>query len=183
MGGSRRTLVRRLSDPLIGPWASPSELALGWGSALAAALVQLAWALVASEWSVLQIAVAVVFAFDIGGGVVVNATRSGGRWWHRPEQSRGRELLFFAAHVHPFVVALLWPGFAWWQAGVLYLSMLVAVAVVMACPAPLERPVAFGLGSAGVVLGVTVLLGPAGMVWLPPLYVVKLVMAHAVPPG
>lgn len=181
VSAAHRGLVRRLSDPLIGPGASASELALGWGAATAAALVQLVWALAASHWSVLQIVVAVVFAFDIGGGVVVNATRSGRRWWHRDGQGPRRQLVFFAAHVHPFVVALLWPEFGWWQAAGLYLTMLAAVAVVMVSPARLKRPVAYGLGSAGIVLGVTVFLGPPGLVWLPPLYFVKLVMAHAVP--
>lgn len=181
MSAPHRGLLRRLSDPLIGPDASTGELVLGWGAASAAAILQLVWALAAAQWSVLQIVVAVVFAFDIGGGVVVNATRSGRRWWHREGQGPRQQLIFFAAHVHPFVVALLWPEFAWWQAAALYVSMLAAVAVVMASPARLKRPVAYGLGSAGIVLGVTALIGPQGLVWLPPLYFVKLVMAHAVP--
>jgi hypothetical protein len=86
----KRSWFRRLSDPLIGPDATAAELALGWGAAVASAVAQLAWALAFGHWSALQTIVAVIFAFDIGGGVLVNATRSGRRWWHRDEVTRAR---------------------------------------------------------------------------------------------
>jgi hypothetical protein len=177
-----RSWLRRLSDPLIGPEATAAELALGWGAAVVAAVAQLGWALAFGHWSALQTVVAVLFAFDIGGGVVVNATRSGRRWWHRGEVSRTQELIFFAAHVHPFVVAWLWPGYSFAQAAALYISMLAfAVIVTVWTPGPLKRPVAYGLTAVGLVLGATVLAAPAGLAWLPLLYYVKLIAAHAVP--
>jgi hypothetical protein len=155
---------------------------LGWGAAFVAAAAQLAWALRFGQWSALQTTVAVLFAFDIGGGVVVNATRSGRRWWHREAVTLAQEFAFFAAHVHPFVIAWLWPAFSWTQAAGLYASMLVfAVAVVVASPSDLKRPVALGLTAVGLVLGVTVFRAPTGLVWLPLLYYVKLIAAHADP--
>ncbi len=177
-----RTWYRRVSDPLIGPDATTAELLLGWGAAIVAAAAQLAWALRFGHWSVLQATVAVLFAFDIGGGVVVNATRSGRRYWHRADVARAKELAFFAVHVHPFVIAWLWPGFSWAQAVGLYATMLLfAVVVAVATPGYLKRPVAFGLTAVGLVLGVTVFRAPPGLVWLPLLYYVKLIAAHAVP--
>lgn len=174
--------MRAASDPLIGPDATPTELVLGWGAAAAAAVAQLGWALQSGNWTAAQTGVAVLLAFDIGGGVVVNSTRSGRRWWHRPSVSRARELAFYAAHVHPFVVAWLWPAYAFTQAAALYGSMLLfAVIVAVLTPARLKRPVAYGLTAVGLVMGATVLRAPAGLVWLPLLYYVKLVAAHAVP--
>lgn len=184
VSAERRAWYRRVSDPLTGPEATNEELMMGWGAAILAAAAQLAWALLFSDWSVLQTVVAVLFAFDIGGGVVVNTTRSGRRYWHRDSVTRAKELTFFAAHVHPFIIAWLWPGFSVMQATGLYVSMLAfAIVVFAATPGYLKRPVAFGLTAIGLVLGATVFRAPPGLVWLPLLYYVKLVAGHAVPDG
>ncbi len=178
----KRSWYRRISDPLIGPEATAAERALGWGAAFAASVAQFAWALHAGRWSLPQTFVAAIVAFDIGGGVVVNATRSGRRWWHRAELSRIRKIGFFAVHLHPFIVAWLWPEFSWAQAAGLYASTLVfAIAVAAWTPGYLKRPLAFGLSAIGIVLGATILRAPAGLAWLPTLYCLKLVAAHAVP--
>jgi len=171
----------RISDPLIGPGAAIGELALGWSAAIVAGLAQAVWiVVVAPSWSVLQMIIAVLFAFDIGGGVVVNATSSARNWWHRPGQGLPQHIVFFAAHLHPFVVAWLWLSFGWLEAGALYLTMVAMAVTVLMSPARLARPLAFGLGAVGIVLGMTVLRMPVGLEWLPALYYVKLVMAHAV---
>lgn len=173
--------MRRVSDPLIGPGATTGELALGWTAAIVAALAQVVWIfVVAPSWSAVQMIVAVLFAFDIGGGVVVNATSSARSWWHRPGQGLPQHLAFFAAHVHPFIVAWLWPSFGRVEAGALYVTMLAMAVTVLTSPARLARPLALGLGAVGIVLGMTVLRMPAGLEWLAALYYVKLVMAHAV---
>jgi hypothetical protein len=176
-----RSLSRRISDVLTGPEASPGERALGWLAAAVAASAQLFWALRVGDWSAVQTLVAVLIAFDIGGGVVVNATRSAKRWWHRPGRSQRRQFGFFVAHAHPFVVAALWPDFSWTSAFTLYTVMLLMALTVMAAPDLLKRPLSFGLGAAGIVLVVTSMQMPAGLAWLPVLYLIKLVMAHAVP--
>jgi len=178
----KRSLIRRASDPLIGPGATTAELWLGWGAAFGAGFAQAGWALALGDWSVLQVVVAVLFAFDIGGGVVVNATRSGRRWWHRESVTPAQQFTFYVAHLHPFVVAWLWPSYTLTQAAGLYLSMLAfAAIVVMWTPRELKRPVAYGLTAIGVMLGATVFAAPAGLGWLPLLYYVKLIAAHAVP--
>ena len=174
-------ILRRISAPLIGPGATTGDLALGWTAAIVAALAQVVWILVAApSWSAVQVTVAVLFAFDIGGGVVVNATSSARSWWHRPGQGLPQHLAFFAAHVHPFIVAWLWPSFGWLEAAALYVSMLAMAATVLMSPTRLARPLALGLGAVGIVLGMTVLRMPVGLEWLSALYYVKLVMAHAV---
>ena len=44
----------------------------------------------------------------------------------------------------------------------------------------LKRPVAYGLTAVGIVMGATFLKAPAGLLWLPLLYYMKLIAAHAV---
>lgn len=180
-GTERRSWLRVASDPLIGPDASPAELLLGWGTAAGAALAQLWWALTFGAWTPIQVAVAVLFAFDVGGGVVVNSTRSGRRWWHRESLGSSRKFAFYAAHLHPFVLAWLWPEYTYSQAAGLYLSMLLSAGVVtLWAPRYLMRPIAYGLTAVGLVLAATILRAPIGLVWLPLLYYVKLLCAHAV---
>lgn len=176
-----RSLSRRITDSLTGPEATPGERALGWLAALVAAAAQLIWALRTGEWSAIQTLVAVLLAFDIGGGVVVNATRSAKRWWHRPGRSQRRQFAFFVLHVHPFLIAVLWPDFSWSSAFALYATMLAMALAVLSAPGLLKRPLSFGLGAAGIVLAVTLIEMPPGLAWLPVLYLIKLVMAHAVP--
>jgi hypothetical protein len=175
------SIVRRISAPLIGPSATTGELAVGWTAAIMAGAAQAAWIVFAApSWSLVQMVIAVLFALDIGGGVVVNATTSARNWWHRPGQGLPRQLAFFAAHVHPFIVAWLWASYGWVEAASLYASMLAMACIALKCPARLARPVSLGLGSIGIVLAITVLRMPPGLEWLAALYYVKLVMARAV---
>jgi len=173
--------IRDISTPLIGPQASSKELILGWGTAILFAAGQLLWAFVGSNWAWWQILIAVVFAFDIGGGVVVNATRSGRQYWHRPELTTRDHILFYAAHVHPFVVAFFWPEYSWLQAGFTYVGMGIFAYIVFILPAELKRPAAFGLAAIAIVAGITLLEMPAGLIWFVPMYFMKLILAHAVP--
>ncbi len=175
------SIMRRISDPLIGPGATAGELALGWAAAIAAGLAQCAWIIIASpSWSAVQMIIAAVLAIDIGGGVVVNATSSARHWWHRPGQGLPQHMTFFAAHIHPFIIAWLWPSFGWIGAAATYLTMLAMAIAVVTSPARLARPLAFGLGAVGIVMGTTVLRMPVGLEWLAACYFMKLVMAHAV---
>lgn len=171
-------MIRRLSAGLIGPHASTAELALSWGAAFAAAFAQ---AVVggALGWTATQIAVAVAFAFDVGGGVVVNSTRSGSAFWSRPER-RGRAV-FYAGHLHPLVVAALWPDYPLRAALGTWAGVMLAAAIVTHTPRGLQRPVAAlltGLGVAAMALAPM----PPGLAWLGPLLLLKLIVGHAVPP-
>ncbi|NOX62941.1 MAG: hypothetical protein GXP42_13515 [Chloroflexi bacterium] len=173
------SLLRRISRPLFGPEATNGELALGWGAALIGAALQLIWALTRGDWTWWQTLIAALFALDICGGVVVNATRSAARYWHRPGRTWADHNRFLVVHVYPFIVAWLWPDYAWSQALALYLSMLIMANTVLAAPVHLRRPLAFGLAALGITASMSLLRMPAGLVWLPPLYYIKLVMAYA----
>lgn len=173
-----RSMIRRLSAPIIGPHATAAELTLSWGAALVAGLGQ-AVAAVWLDYSALQTVVAVMFAIDVGGGVVVNSTISGRAWWHRPEyQYRG---LFFIAHVHVLVVAALWPSVSKIDAVFVYAYVLMCATVTTRVPREIALPVSVALTSIGIVVTEHVQL-PHGLAWLPPLLLLKLVVGHAVGP-
>jgi hypothetical protein len=71
-------------DRFIGPGTTRAELALDLGFAVLGAGAMLVYALTSfPQWSIIQIGVAVLLAFDISGGVVTNATSSAKRWYHR----------------------------------------------------------------------------------------------------
>ena len=175
--GARAAVIRRLSASSIGPDATNAELALAWGAAAGAGLAQGVYG-ASLGWSGLQLAVAVIFAADVGGGVVVNATRSGSLYWSRPE--RGSRAAFYAVHLHPFGVALLWPELGWTVAAGLYAAVMACAAIVTATPTSLKRPVAALLTAVGLVLAPLAAL-PEGLGWLPGLLLLKLIVGHAVP--
>src|SRR5690606_24667350 len=93
-----------------------ATIALG-GAMLLGAGLQLAW------W---QWALVVVVAFDIGGGVIANATPAAARQYHRLDRP-WEPVLFAAGHVHPFVIAWLLPGYNWQAGATLYIATIVAV--------------------------------------------------------
>ena len=164
---------------LIGPEATAQE---GWavlaGAAGLTVLAAAAGATRASGWSILQWVLALGLAFDIGGGVVGSWTRSAARWSHRSGQGRARTL-FYAGHLHPLALALLFAT-PWAQAVGLYVGMLLAAAIVEVAPRAVARAVAVGV--VALLLGVAGGFGwPAGLEWFVPAYLLKLV-GHAVPP-
>lgn len=108
-------------DRVSGPGATPAENALNltWTLLFTAGVVSYALARPLG-WSPVQLAVVALFAYDIAGGVSVNASPSARRWGHRPGQGRWAPLRFVLAHLHPFVLALLFPAFSWGGAALLY---------------------------------------------------------------
>lgn len=171
-------MIRRLSTPLLGPDATNEELALSWGAALLAGVAQ-AIAARRLGYTPLQLAVAVALAVDVGGGVVVNSTHAGRAYWHRPAYRH--RALFFAAHLHPFVLAALWPSPTAAGAAVIYLVVMLCAAITTRVSRRLALPVAVALTGVGVVLSQPITL-PAGLAWMPPLLLLKLVVGHAVAP-
>jgi hypothetical protein len=165
---------------LLGPDTTAPEARLAFAGALGlTGLAAVAGVMRAPGWSVLQWVLAIGIAFDFGGGVVGNATRSAARWFHRPGQGRSRAL-FFLGHVHPVALALFF-GTPWAQAVALYIGMLAAAALVELSPRAIARPFSFGLVTLGLVLAGWV-AWPAGFEWFAPVYLLKLVGGHAVPP-
>ncbi|HEX2131974.1 MAG TPA: hypothetical protein VHH15_10450, partial [Actinophytocola sp.] len=102
------------------------------------------------------------------------------RWYHRPGRGFRQHARFVVGHVHPFVLAAVFPGFGWGAAGVVYGYLVVAALVVLVLPEYLRRPAALTLAGVGVVVGAALQV-PAGLAWFVPLFYLKLLVAHLVP--
>lgn len=154
---------------LFGIGATPAEKALAY--ALGAAGVGLVvWQARDLDWTWWQYAVGGLVAFDLAGGVIANARRS---------KLNRHPIGFTAAHVQPVLIGLLF-GAAWW--GLLwYAWALVGVLLVSAVPRSVARPVAFLVVVLGTFVGIA-LTAPPAFEWLPTILLLKLVLAHAVPP-
>ena len=177
-------------DPVYGTGARREERLIAQLVAVGATAFVLlaAWLDASVQWSVWQYAVAAVLAFDVCGGVVANGLNSAKRDHFAPSSAvedlwLGRVVrrprLFTALHVHPVVVAALFPGASWWWGVSWYAVTLMSVVLVSRVPLYLARPVALGVCVCTVLASAWV-AGPDGLAWLPVVMVLKLTLAHAV---
>jgi hypothetical protein len=179
-------------DFLTGADATPLEGRLTIGAALVVPLVLAAFAWPGLGWAWWQWLLALVFAADIAGGVVSNALNAQKRAMHAPVRPSDSGLLraikrwpvlFPLVHIHPFVIAAAYGGdlvWVWVWAAVWYLVPVATVAALGRLPLYLHRPVAFTVWALSLAVAVSVLLAPAGWGWFAPMFVAKLVCAHAV---
>ncbi|WP_097871301.1 hypothetical protein [Streptomyces sp. rh34] len=174
------TAARRLDALLVAPDAERGERIICYTGALAGTVIATALALRAPyAWPALTV-IAVV-AFDLFGGTVVNATRSAKRRFHRPGRSWFHHFAFVAAHVQPFALALLVPGFGWISAGVVHALTLAGAACVLIAPADLRQPVAFAVSALAITVATTSVTVPGELAWFAPVLVIKLLLAHLLP--
>ncbi|UNX54929.1 hypothetical protein MF406_01115 [Georgenia sp. TF02-10] len=174
--GGPPSMVARVNALLVAPGADRAELGLGYGTAVIGALTVTVLGLV-SGGTPLQVVVLAVVGFDLAGGVVVNATAAAERRFHDVPDWRRRSVLFVAAHVHPFILAALFPAQSWWAAALLYAGLVLS-AVLITSSTTLRRPVAFACAAVLVLLASAT--GPAdpALAWVAPLLVIKLLLSH-----
>ena len=119
-----------------------------------------------------------VIAFDIAGGVTANSTVAASREHHTGK--RWKPVGFAAAHIQPFVLAILVPGYALTLAALTWVAAVLGASIVILTPHHLKRAVS--LAYCAIVIGA---LQPHGLepevAWLAPMFLLKLVAAHAVP--
>lgn len=179
---SPRTGLRGSWDRLVGPDTARAENWLILGFAFVFSGAVFVYTQVAElGWSPLQIAIVLLFSLDIAGGVIANTTVAGSRWWHRPSQSRRRHLRFIALHVHPFILAAIFPVLTWAEATIAYGFLLSSAVIVLAVSKRLRRPIAMGLFAIGLLLALYVVTLPHGLEWFLPLFYLKLLPGHLVP--
>jgi hypothetical protein len=180
MTTSPRQGAAGLYDLLVGPGATPFEEAGAWASASVGAIVGGLLPRTARERTV-----GAILGFDAGGGIWVNESRAGKRWYRRPEAKAWEPAVFAAAHVHPFVVEALSGRRDWARAAVTWAGPVIGAAVVTIVArergADAARSVAMSM--AGAFGGTNAVLAPAGWRWLPPALAFKLVAGHATPDG
>ncbi len=175
----RSPLLRGVSDRLLGPGASPAETTLALGSgALAALLLPLPALRPDVPWSPVQVAVAAVLAFDLFGGVAVNASAPARRYYHRPGRNPSHHLGFVALHsVHVAVVAWLFRDSDWGYAAGVSAGLLACAALVVKSPPYLRRPVAM-LSLAAALVMAPVAVPTAGLDWFVPVLFLKLLVCY-----
>ncbi|MEV0387603.1 hypothetical protein [Nonomuraea sp. NPDC050643] len=171
-----------LVDRMVAPGATRAEAGLSFGAAFAGAALALATAL-QGGMPALPAALVTVIAFDLYGGAVVNATSSAKRHYHRPDRTVRHHLAFVAVHVQPFLLAWAVPGFSWTAAVVVYGSVLAGAVCVTLVPAPLRRPAAFAATAFALVPVTSLISVPPELAWFAPLLLIKLLLAHLVPPS
>jgi len=167
-------------DRFVGPGATRAELALELGFTMLGGVAMLVYAQTSfPQWSIVQICVAVLLAFDMAGGVVTNATSSAKRWYHRTGQGTRQHLQFVALHVaHLFIVAWLFRSGDWLYALVFSIYLLLAAFGILRTTLCLQRPLALGLTGVAIVMGLIVFTPTPGLEWFIPLLFLKLLVSH-----
>ncbi|MGY1770823.1 hypothetical protein [Blastococcus sp. SYSU D00813] len=176
------------TDWLLGSGAVPAERRLVWGATAASAgLLVVAASGQGVAWSWWQWALVLVLTVDVAGGVPANALGSAKRLYHSPTPagtSAAQRLVrshvaFTSLHVHPFLLVAVLPDGTWWWAGAWYLLCLGGTAAIVGVPLYLRRPLAAAIATVALIAAPLV-EAPAGLAWLGPVLVLKLVVAHAV---
>lgn len=178
-------------DWLYGTGATRVEKGLVWlAVATALPVVAVTRQRTGVTWEWWHWTIAAVLVADVVGGVVANGLAPAKRLYHATvppsaglvERAVRHPVVFAALHVHPFAVAALFPGAGLrWALG-WYAVTVAGAAVVRRLPPPLQQPGALGVATVAV-LAASAVGGPAGMAWLGPVLVLKLVVAHGVGPG
>ncbi|MCB8976006.1 MAG: hypothetical protein H6657_01085 [Ardenticatenaceae bacterium] len=172
-------------DKFIGPGATNSELCLQWvGTVGLTAVLALINLNQCNElnWSTWQWLVFVLFAFDLSGGIITNATATAKRWYHRAGQRFIDHFGFVAIHgLHLALIAWLFRDGDWLYFVVYYGVLLAGTAVILRTPLYLKRPLALLLYSGTLLLNGSFILPTAGLGWFIPFFFLKLLVAHLVP--
>ncbi len=140
------------------------------------------------EWSVLQIVIAMLLAFDVSGGLVSNALNSCKRLYHTPPKpSEGKlgvlfkhPVIFSVLHIHPLVAGWMYGNGNWGYGVTWYVLFLASAAIVLITPLYLKRPVSMLLIMLSVLINLYGMDPIAGLEWLMPLLFIKIVYGHLV---
>ena len=169
-------------DTFIGPGATRAETILIMAFGLLSALALYFYARTGGlGWCDRCLIFALLLAFDLGGGVIANASSATKRWYHRPGQTLKDHLGFIAFHaVHLFVVAYLFRWHDWLWGSVFFGLLIGSTFILDAVPRYLQRPVATALYVLALLVNFYILLPTPGMEWFIPVFFLKLVIGHLV---
>ncbi|MEL6381588.1 MAG: hypothetical protein AAFQ89_03770 [Cyanobacteria bacterium J06626_18] len=169
-----------LLDRFVGPGATRAELCLQLIPSVIAAIAAPIYALtLPMQWTPLQLGLTAVFAFDLVGGVLTNATAAAKRWYHRPGQGWCQHLAFVAVHIlHIFLLAWIFRAGDWVFLLGISSYLLGAAVVIVRSPLYLQRPVALGLYGLALLGDRYLWLPTPGLEWFLPLFFLKLLVSH-----
>ncbi len=170
-------------DEFMGPGATRAEevLQIG-GMLLISALIGLYWWLnwERLNWTAVQTIVTAIFLLDLTGGIVVNASSSAKRWYHRESYLLRQHMTFIGAHgVHLLAFAILFDAYGVDFVLVNYGFLIGATLLLWFVPLYLQRPLGFLLYTLALLMSLYLFTHPAGMEWFLPLFYLKLILSHA----
>ncbi len=166
-------------DKFVGPAQTTSEFWLGVIPSIIAAIAAPAYALCKGlDWSIWQLLIVALFAFDLTGGVIVNASSSAKCWYHRPGQGFKQLFGFTSMHIHPLIIAWLWLDGDWGYFVIAYGFLLFATVLILQTPLYLQRPLALTLYLIGLILAWYFLPPIKGLEWFLPVFYLKLLVSH-----
>lgn len=177
-----RTGLAGILDQLTGPGAEKAEVVLQFAVAALAAIAAGIWFATRGSGNIWMLVLSIFLAFDIGGGVITNATSTAKRWFHRPGRSVWSHLGFQLAHlIHIAAVSFLYGDARWMLLFILSGVLIAGSGIVLLTPLYLKRPVAFGLYAAILAVVPQLVEVPAGLEWFIPLFYLKLILGHLLP--
>lgn len=167
-------------DKFIGPGATRAEIWLQIVPAVLAGIGAPVYAILKGvHWNTAQLVLAGLFAFDMTGGIVTNATSTAKRWYHREGQGFWHHLIFTAVHViHLFIVAWLFRALDWGFFGVTSSYLLVASIIILKAPLYLQRPLAYLLYAIALLISIYGFAPTVGLEWFLPFFYLKLLISH-----
>ena len=180
---SGRGLFRRW-ERMAGPgWTWIEIAACVIPTAIFAALVPINALRQGFGWTPLQHVVAVIIVIEVCGGAVMFNTPQAKLWIHRKGRGFWDLLLFNAAHISPFVVAYLYyPRMNWEYALSVYGVMIVTTIIILKVPLRYKGIAASVIVVAGCRIFEILEAPPPGFIWFEPVYYMKLLLLHSVPP-
>ncbi|MCA9912640.1 MAG: hypothetical protein KC496_04810 [Anaerolineae bacterium] len=169
-------------DEFMGPGATRAEEVLQIaGMLLLSALVGLYWWLQWErlQWTALQTIITTIFLLDLSGGIVVNASNSAKRWYHREGYTLRQHMTFIGVHLlHLVAFALLFDAYGLDFVLVNYGFLMGATLLLWVVPLYVQRPLGFLLYALAILMSLYWFAHPAGMEWFLPMFYLKLILAH-----
>ena len=176
---AHHAVSRALADRLLGPGATRQDTLLAVGSAsLMTCLILVLAEKRELDWSPGQWALASVLAFDLIGGVAVNASAPARDYYFGAGRGAPHHIAFVALHaVHVVMFSWLFRGGDWIFAGALSVGLIMASGAVLATPVYMRRAAAMLLLTLGIVL-VSAGAPTPGMEWFVPVLLTKLLACY-----
>jgi len=168
-------LWERVSGP--GSARLEKQLNIGW-MICATFLFVLVYFQMNWSWTIIQFIVMLIFVIDISGGISVNASKTGKSWWHRSSQTWRHHFLFLVFHIHPLILAFIFPTFAFSIAVPAYLLVLIGGAAILFAPRLVQTPIAFIVYTFSLIISILLFDLSKDLIWFLPLYYLKLFLAY-----
>lgn len=139
------------------------------------------------DWSILQLVIVSFLLIDMIGGVLTNSLNSMKRVLYSEEKASFSKIaqfvnskyLFPAIHFHLFIIPIYF-NVTFVYAAFWYLFMLSSVVVVHNIPLYMQRPIAMLIIMLSIIVNSSLFVLPAGIEWLAPIFMMKLVLSHGV---